>query len=1265
MTRITYLIGQTVDTRRQLLKEEMATKGVSFKNSLHIVPSHGVVMELTGQGPGWLSRPVDALASIIRRIFYDDIFYQSFKGYSYMDDTMRQLALRVILNRRNEMPDGLRYFSTLFGHDVRDEALPGIYHHVLGFFSLLVNNNFEDRFVDQLSRKITMVDDMRPGAGEERYVLDTDLAFLFGDYEEFKRANHLYDSDDITSAVRSFLAGGKSPRLLGDVDFIIFDGFVTITKAEEEILFSLFKSVDDVLWLLDFDPQAHDPIAGFKEVACRERDDGGSEYEAFRIFASLVALMERMENAGSLSLFRRAPVEEFENPFASGLYRSRIYDRGKERGLRIRSFNTRLDEIKGIAAEIKRISNLKGVDDLSGLRVVFPDLDHYAPLIYEIFPEFGVPFNVAKGLPLVSSPIARPFQLIIDIPLNGYRRDHLRNFLTSSLVSPVGKRMNKEDQLQWLMRLEGHGAFFAEESREDVAAFFECRFGNREGPLFDIDFLDTVAGQCGIKGGGIVSDWLPRMRDYFSFLYKDLPEGRRRAEVLSDYYHSIHQLFHLNANVEPFGDLVSAEDPRDIAKALFHLLDIFRIPRNIFSLIKDKRGLQQGVIDRIITRDVRAFYALKDLALKAAMELEKAESYLTYPTGTSLLDRFKKVFGILINRTEIREHPRKGAVDISEWTDILGRSFDVVFAGGLSTDGFPLKEPDGFIVPESLGGRLGKIDLMDQSRHLFSHLLCNCRKDVFISYPRRILDRDVQPSPVLLDMASMVKDASTYTGTEELEKAFAWEENTYFTCSEEFLNTVEVEKKTSPRPSAGPFSHERIVLGADEFLNESVIRAVGSLMARDSARGLTDYDGLVSSSQNFPHYLSDFDGIFSTSRLDMMANCPQRYLFREIFSLEPVEKVEEELSLKDIGYHVHAILRNLFDGLRRRGENVASIGLSRAFALAKEIGEAYFSHLRYLEGLDFFEAQKAEIMDGLETVTAFTESGLPKREGLLAQLLRFEACNLNKEEIVALEYRFGDKADNPVMVGKTRVRGYIDRVDRPHGKEGISIIYDYKTGRPPTLSEIKRGLSFQLPGYISALRTERDASGVAARYYVVKRRSFSEGNPLTSPVTYNYAQKAGIDLSGINLIGTCADRLMGLLRGGVFHHSTDELTCSYCEFQYACYKNPRRMHYLVDSGAFPDLYSGSKNLERWRDVEGLRRKWKEIQRKMDDPLKRGEARSADFQRVMEFKEWLHRRRLSLPLDVNYIDQMIGEIEEYERRYGGRRDRRCDLSGSKK
>ena len=161
MTQITYLIGQTVEARKRLLKEEEAIKGSAFKNSLYIVPSRGMAMELEGQQPGWLNRPVDTLTTIISRIFYDDIFYQSFKDFSSMDDALKELAIRVILNKRYEMHDGLKYFFPLFNPPLRNETLPGIYQHILGFFSLLVSNNFEDRFVDQLSRKITSLDDIR------------------------------------------------------------------------------------------------------------------------------------------------------------------------------------------------------------------------------------------------------------------------------------------------------------------------------------------------------------------------------------------------------------------------------------------------------------------------------------------------------------------------------------------------------------------------------------------------------------------------------------------------------------------------------------------------------------------------------------------------------------------------------------------------------------------------------------------------------------------------------------------------------------------------------------------------------------------------------------------------------------------------------------------------------------------------------------------------------------------------------------------------
>ena len=62
--------------------------------------------------------------------------------------------------------------------------------------------------------------------------------------------------------------------------------------------------------------------------------------------------------------------------------------------------------------------------------------------------------------------------------------------------------------------------------------------------------------------------------------------------------------------------------------------------------------------------------------------------------------------------------------------------------------------------------------------------------------------------------------------------------------------------------------------------------------------------------------------------------------------------------------------------------------------------------------------------------------------------------------------------------------------------------------------------------------------------------------------------------------------------------------------------------------------------------------WKEIQKKMDDSAKiKSEAKRRDnFEKVMEFKEWLEENRQSLPFDERYIDQIIEEIGDYQRSF---------------
>jgi RecB family exonuclease len=1247
MAQITYLIGQTIDKRRGLSDGEMSRKGIPLEQSLRIVPCHSAMRQLENRGPGWLHRPVDTLTSIVNRIFYDDILFRSFGEYAFMDGTMKELAIRVILQNRNQMPDGLQYFASLFGPPLENESLPGIYRQILDFFSLLLNSNFEDRFVDRLSRKIDQWDDARAGAGEQRYALDSDLALLFGDYEEFKRTNRVYDEDDILGSVRSFLSSGNVPSLLHGVKIILFDGFITITKAEEEILFCLFRDVEEVLWLLDFDPRADDPIAAFRQAAGHGETHLEGDYEAYRISASLVSLMDRVEKAQFPTAVKKASSEQFRNPFSEGLYKAGKYDDSIENGLKIRSFHSRLDEIKGIAGEIKKIAHQEKIKDLSEIRVLFPELGEYTSLVYEVFPEYGIPFNITRGLPLSASPLSRIFQLLIDIPLNDYRTEDLHAFFASGLVDPIPGDQNERERVEWLTLLYERGAFFAGEEKDDLGIILDSRSGSKAVDLLDIASVDKVARQCGIRGGEPLTEYIPRARDYFSFLYETSRDGKGHKGILDEYYAFVRQLFGLKKNIEPFRDLRAKKSPKEAVQALFYLLDMFGIQKNVLSIIKGGNGSDLEARERIIRRDMRAFNTLKDLLVRTARDLEKAESHLPFSKDAPPLVRFKKGFDTLLSRNRITEDYCKGAVDISEWADMVGCSFNYVFAGGLSADEFPLREPDDFIMPESTLGPLKKVNPTDLSRNLFSHVLCNYRKGLYLSYPKSINDRDVQPSPVLLDMVSSVRKETAYHGSQTLEDSFPWEGNPWFTSEQEFLNTIAVEEKTSLSPSHKPFAFDRLILGDNRFLNESVMRGVRSLIARNAIDGLSGYDGLVCQARHFPDYLPGFDETLSTSRLDLLANCPLRYLFGEVFSLEPLEEVAEELSFKDIGSHVHAILKMLFEELKAKGENVASLGLAKAFGLAREIGKGYFSRLSHLEGLDFFEAQKAAIMDGLHT-TATMENRAPKREGLLAQMIRFEEKNLSNETITALEYRFGYGTEHPVTLGSNRIRGYVDRVDTIPGADDLLVIYDYKTGRAPSLNDIKRGLSFQMPGYLLAVAGEQEASNAVARYYLVNRQRLSDNNVLTSPIAYPREQQTGMSLSGVKLIGDFADELIALLKAGVFHHSTDEMTCSFCDFKYACYKNTRRMAHLVYAGVFPDLYSGKKNLLRWKGVDDFRKRWKEIRKKMADaPATEKElTRNKRLESIREFGDWLKANRTSIPFYEDYLDGIIEEVESY-------------------
>ncbi len=1263
MNKIVYLVGRTVDSRQHLLAKQMAhNRHHSF---LRLVPTRGRVMELELDSRFWPKERVETLSRIIYQIFEEHLRFQQFKDYRLINEAQRLLLVKKALERRGIQPDGLTYFSPLLSDSSeRETGFPGIYGSISRFFSLLVRNNLQDRFAEVLGGRIIRLEEERPGAGEERYALESDLTWLFAEFEEIKREIKGYDEDDILSHVSAYLKNGGKPDFLADMGVLILDGFIHFSRVEEDILFNLCQRFGEVWWLLDCDSQANDPIEGFKEAVGREagvyfegkpagetEDEG--RYEAYRVFTPLISLMGRLGDTDFECSIRRAAEGTFPHPMA-GLYLHGHTGEAPCDGLKVRSFPDRVGEVRAIAGEIKRMIHEHGLDesqDLGKIRVIFPDLNDYSSIISEVFTSHRLPFSLTRGLALSSHPITGIFRTIFEIPLNHFEREDIFRLLSSPLVrKDVWSRLPDTGRLSSLRKeylFAGEGA----------AEFPHKGSGNGAELELDVFLFDQVARRCGLNRLGLDfsklwDEGLSRVRDCYRDQFLFEKGSGKREEILSEYHRFLAQIDLLERGLTFFRDLSNQRHLQNIVGGVFRILELLGFPDNLVSPPEKGSGPDPAVTRTIGHRDIKAYTLLRELVLTSANEVRLAKELFGISSGEALLSRFYSAFKSGLSQTFLLDARNPNVVRVSEWLEMRGRSFDIIFAGGLIADKFPLREVADFILPEAPNKMLRIIDPVEQSKHLFSHVLRNCRNRLYLSFPRYVNEREVQRSPVLSDLESMVTSHLGPDGSSRtLEGVFPWEENPYFVSEEELLDATSVKKGPHDRMKENIFPLKR-VLPKREFLSDGLLRAVNALRARWAQDGLFEYDGLVGNADTFREYLRDKSDYFSPSHLETLANCPMRHLFEHVYGLKTLEEQGPEMSNRDMGKHIHAILKSFYERLGREGKNVAEVGIDQAFLLAKEVADDYFTARPFLHKLEFFEFQYREFLTGLEQDRSGMKEGEIEREGVFAQLLRFEEKAFRDRLPGGVEYPFGQREEDPVRLGRTKIRGYVDRFDIMRGDEEKIHIYDYKTGRVPTSDMVRKGLSFQLPAYVQALKAEHQFKAFSAAFYALRRDVLLKENPLKQRMNDRWQGIPGLDLSGVRLIDEYVDSLVALVEKGYFHHSTDGLKCRFCEFKYACYRNMRRMDHLIYSDREHNIYSGKKNLEKWKKVDEFRKGWKGIAKSMEQAfhLKTESARRRHFDTVMEYRDRLKVNRDSLPFYREYIEQLIQKMEDFEETY---------------
>ena len=728
MTEISYLIGTTVSSRHDLLERKMqALKNKSF---LHVVPTKGRVMELETDPLFWLNRRVNTLTGVIHQIFEEDIRPEKYADYSHMDRILGQLLIKKALINRSKEPRGLAYFHSLFANDGIDRDFPGICRNISGFFSTLYQNNYEDIYANDLGGRIIWQEEIDPGTADEKYALESDLLWLMGDYEELKREIKGYDDDDILKNVRDFLKEKKYTSYIAGCNVIILDSLTHISRIEEEILYHLISSVEELWWLIDYDMDCDDPLTGFREACGREADRAKNirakegDLESLRVCYSIISLMDRLHEDGFPFRMENALRVPYPNPYGGAIYTNRGPDMDLESGtLKIGSFHGEVDEVRAIASEIKRILFEQVADKNmhpGNIRVIFPDLNDYSSIVSEIFTEYGLPFSLTKGIPLSSHPLSNIFLKIFQLPIEGFRREDLFGLFSMKVIDPELLRIELPE---FSPDIFPSNHYLPGETREDLNTLFDT-ITSGGSPKTGIHIFDTALRRCGVDHLGLdlenlSPDKITVFVEIYSSLINDTKDADEKIALRHEYYMFLYQRMIFDLILTPFTALLTCRTPEKIVETFDQLIRLLGFPSNIININKRDIGIGPSAKRRMLKRDIRAFTLLKELLNISHREMRLAQRLFDIEKSDILLSSFYKAFINRINNKYLLDERNPEVIRISQWLETRGRSFEYVFAGGLTSSRFPLKEEPDFIIPESSRGLPAK-KLQERSLPVFS-----------------------------------------------------------------------------------------------------------------------------------------------------------------------------------------------------------------------------------------------------------------------------------------------------------------------------------------------------------------------------------------------------------------------------------------------------------------------------------------------------------------------------------------------------------------
>lgn len=491
-------------------------------------------------------------------------------------------------------------------------------------------------------------------------------------------------------------------------------------------------------------------------------------------------------------------------------------------------------------------------------------------------------------------------------------------------------------------------------------------------------------------------------------------------------------------------------------------------------------------------------------------------------------------------RYNIKEKPNYG-VQITTINEIRGLKFDYLFISGLCDGDFPTRyTPEIFF-----SGSYVKSEMIHQTeeRYHFYQSICSWNKKLYLTHPKKEERRELAASTFLNEFLSLFEVA---------EKTNQNYRNNLYNSEELLKHLGKIRMEQS--------EFDKIIKSLKIDYGE-INRAIEiDKMRIENPFVESEYTGFVLQelSQEAKDMLKKFSSReFSISQLETYASCPYKYFAERILNLEPIEEPTEEIEALELGSLLHLILYEFYSQLQKK-KIVLSQCTEKQFELAEdlifEIAKAKIDKINFNAALSFFEVEKILGING------------NRRNSILHKFLEEERNNKEGYVPEYFELSFGkiNRSSEEFNVGETKFRGKIDRVDIDHSKNRFRVI-DYKlSGKKPTVDELTRGLSLQLPLYMYAAKKiiqaqlKKDFEPAGAEIYSLKYQEEKFGRSSLSLKRGKISEDEIVQLN-YELIKICleaVEKYAAAIQEGKFHLSMLEdreaKVCLYCNFRAVC-----------------------------------------------------------------------------------------------------------------